>query len=262
VVRRQTLQDLLARAGRLSVDELARALGVSSITVRRDLTTLEQQGLLTRTHGAALLHPVWAHERSFADKERERQPQKYAIAHEVARLMQAGMAVYLDTGTTAVHVARCLPTHLNLRVFTNNLRVALELLGREGVEVLVFGGVQAAASPDLIGELAANRIREFRMDLAVIGADALDPASGEFYAADMPSALLSRAAQEQAAASILAVDSSKFGQHSLAVIGRLQGGVTLVTDADANAGDRKAIAATGAKAIYTSIARRQERKRP
>ena len=97
----------------------------------------------------------------------------------------------------------------------------MELFGRAEIEVVVYGGTLAPKSPDLVGEVGITRIRDFQIDLAIMGADALDAEHGEFYSADLATAMLSRAAQERAAETLVVLDGSKFGKRSLAVVGRL-----------------------------------------
>ena len=247
--RQDSILELLARRGRLNVEELAGELDVTAMTIRRDLAALEKAGVLTRTHGGCVLQSPFVRELPFSQKDQQQREQKYAIACAAVGMLKSGDRVYLDTGTTAVHVARVLPAGLDLCVFTNNLRVAMELFGREGVEVIVYGGALAAQSPDLTGEVALTRIHDFRIDVAVMGADALDVARGEYYSADMGTAMLSRQAQRQAQRTLLLVDSSKFGKHSLAVAGRLGENITLITDDGITKEDRRLVRETPAELV-------------
>jgi len=250
--RQEQIRKLLSAHGRLGVGRLASRLQVAEMTIRRDLSALEQAGVLTRTHGGCVLQSPFTAELSFPEKQRRRQGEKTAIAREVARQLAPGNTVYLDTGTTALQVARALPADRQLRVFTNNLRVALELFGRAGVEVVVYGGVLARKNPDLVDEIALAQISQYRLDVAIVGGDALEVARGEFYGADTGSAALSRAAQRQADRVIVALDSSKFGKHSVAVAGRLAKGVTLITDDAVSPADRAALRQTGARIIFAT----------
>lgn len=251
--RQDKIRRLLAEQGRLTVQKLASRLRVATMTIRRDLAVLETAGVLTRTHGGCVLHSPFVAEMSFPFKQQLRQPQKAAIALAAVRLLKRGQAIYLDTGTTALHVARALPPELDLRVFTNNLRVALELLGRRDVQVVVYGGVLSEKSPDLAGEVALAQLRQFRMDVAIVGGDALDVARGEFYGADTETAMMSRVAQQQADRVLVIMDSSKIGKRGLAVAGRLAAGTTLVTDDEIDRAARAALRATGATVIYAPV---------
>ncbi len=250
--RQETIRNLLARQGRLSVEQLSPELGVTTMTIRRDLACMEKAGVLTRTHGGCVLQSPFVRETPFSEKDQRHRRQKLAIAREAARGLKAGSSVYLDTGTTAVQVARVLPTDLDIRVFTNNLRVAMELFGRQGVEVTVYGGALATHSPDLIGELALSNIGNMRVDVAIVGADALDIQRGEFYSADLGTAMLCRAIQRQAESTVVVMDSSKLGKRSHALAGRLTESVTLITDRDIDAKDAASLRRGEAKLILAS----------
>jgi len=247
--RQETIRKLLATRGRLSVAQLAAQMKVAAMTIRRDLSALEKAGLLTRTHGGCVMQSPFVSELPFPEKERLRQKHKTAIAGETIHQLKRGESVYLDTGTTALLVARRLPPNLGLRVFTNNLRIAMELFGRTDLEVTVYGGTLARLNPDLTGEIALGHIQQFRIDVAVVGGDALDTGRSEFYSADGSTARLSRAVQQQADRVIVAMDSSKFGKRSLTVAGRLGPGATLITDDEVSRDDRTALRRTGAKII-------------
>jgi DeoR/GlpR family transcriptional regulator of sugar metabolism len=257
--RQETIRRLLATRGRLSVAPLAAQMKVAAMTIRRDLSVLEQAGLLTRTHGGCVLQSPFVAELSFPEEQRRRQPHKIAIASEAVRSLHRGEAVYLDTGTTALQVGRTLPPNLDLRVFTNNLRIAMELFGRAGIETTVYGGVLADKNPDLAREIALAQIQQYRLDVAVVGGDALDVGRGEFYGADASTALMSLAAQKQADRVIVVMDSSKFGKRSLAVAGRLGPGVTLITDNEVGRKERAALRQTGAKLVFANADERNSK---
>lgn len=250
--RHDLIRQLLAEHGRLSVDQLAKTLGVTSMTIRRDLGSMERAGVLTRTHGGCVLPSPCIPEMPVTTKDLQQPGHKHAIAREAARRLRPGQKIYLDTGTTALHLARLLPTDRQLEVYTNNLRVAMELFGCAGTKVVVFGGALSQQSPDLLGELALDRIRDFHFDVAVLGADAVDPGRGEFYSAELRTAMLSQAAQQQARETIVLADSTKFGKHSLIVAGRLTAGTVLITDQHLDVTARGALEAIGAEVVYAT----------
>ena len=251
--RREQIRELLALQERLGVEELAEALDVTSMTIRRDLTAMEKNGEIIRTYGGCTLRSSLVTEMSFSEKDDKQRPQKHAIARTVIGLIGKNQTVYLDTGTTAVHLARLLPGDQGIRVLTNNLRVAMELFARrdqgDSVDVTVLGGELATKSPDLVGEMAPIRMAEYRVDLAVLGADAIDPVRGEFYSADVRTAALSRAAQARARRTLVLADHSKFGKYSLSVVGQLGPNVTLITDEEIDPADHEAVESTGAEVV-------------
>lgn len=191
---------------------------------------MAEDGLVVRTYGGCMLRPPIVAETPAAEKRLRRQPEKTAIAKAAIRLLTPGQHVYLDTGTTLETVAAQMPADFGGQILTANLAAAMALFDRFGGEVIVAGGRLGHHSPDLTGELATELLRRFRLDAAIVGADGIDAASGNIYAADLPTACLSRTAREQAAIVIVAADSSKFEQQGAAVSGTIHPGVTLVTD--------------------------------
>ena len=231
--RQDRILKLLLERGRLSVEELAEHGGVSGMTVRRDLQVLEADGLLTRTHGGCVLQSGQVREQPFQEKAQQNRAAKAAIARAVAARLANGQSVYLDTGTTCAAVARLLPGHRHgMHVFSNNLPAVLDLFGAPDITVTVPGGVLGRRSPDLCGDAGIGVVNRVCFDVAIVGADALDPASGEYYAADLATAALSAAAQQRADRTFVCIDRTKFGRRAMAVAGRLGPGSVLFTDAD------------------------------
>ncbi len=252
IERREHIRRMLAEEGSLRVEDLVERLGVTSMTVRRDLIVMEAEGLLVRTHGGCTYQSPMVRDLSFSEKDLLMARQKAGIAREAARLVRPGSTLFIDTGTTALHFARALPASLDVRVFTNNLRVAMDLFSRDGFEVFVYGGQLARTSPDLVGEISLTRAQEFQLDLAVLGTDAIDPVRGEAYAADIRTASLDRAVLRQAAHAMVLGDSSKLGKHSLALVITLGRGVTFITDDGAPARDLAALRRTGADIVVAA----------
>ncbi len=250
VKRHVELLELLLARGRLTVDQLSAHFKITGMTVRRDLAELERQGLLTRTHGGCVLRAAPVQELPFREKEGRNREAKEAIARAVVARLADGDSLYLDTGTSCAMVAALLPAHRRrLQVFTNNLPAALALFGAAEIAVVILGGGLGQRSPDLTGDLALARLADLRFDLAVVGGDALDAEAGEFYAADLATAALSRAAQRQAERTFLCLDSSKVGKRALAVCGRLDDRLAWFTDAALPAAARQAVRRHGSELV-------------
>ena len=129
----------LADGGSVGVAELAQDLGVASATIRRDLAILEQQRLLGRTHGGAVVHAV-SYELPLRYKGVRHAEEKRRIAREAASHVTQGMAVGLTGGTTATEVARALADRQGLTIVTNALNIASELAVRPNLTLVVTGG--------------------------------------------------------------------------------------------------------------------------
>jgi len=232
---------------------LADLLGVTQMTIRRDLSAMEEEGLLLRTHGGCTVQSPMVRELSFSEKDALRANQKAAIARAAIDFIEPNFSIFIDTGTTCLHFARALPSSLNLTVFTNNLRVAMELFGRNGFEVTLYGGQLARRSPDLFGEITISRIQEYRLDAAVLGADAIDTARGEVYGAARAITNVNRAVLRQSSTALILADSSKIGKHSHSLITKLHDGITLITDSEVDSEDLRSLVETKAEVVVAEV---------
>lgn len=219
---------MAARRGAVSVEALARRFGVSDMTIRRDLAQLTRSGRLSRTHGGATLSRAGVVEFAFQQKEIRNALQKRAIARAIFDRLEPGMSLSLDTGTTTLELARLLPGRGPLTVLTTSLAVASVLHSAEDLEVVLLGGTMRKRSPDLSGALTEDNLKRFRVDLAVIGADAVLP-EGTFTT-DVGIAEVTRAMAANAQTVILAADSSKFSAVAFCLCLELAAFDLVVTD--------------------------------
>ena len=153
-LRQNKIQKHLRKAGSASVTALAQDLRVSEMTIRRDLAALEKKGLAVRTFGGALAPDDRPMEFSFGERMKVRSAQKEAIGRKAAETVKEGETVLIDTGTTALCVARALKHFDNLTVVTGSLPVAWELRGAPGIETILLGGRVRRTSQDIYGPLA------------------------------------------------------------------------------------------------------------
>lgn len=249
--RRQRILDRLP-AGSVSVQTLVRELGVSEITIRRDLALLEKQAKLLRVYGGAVATQRVAYEFSFKEKESRQRREKEAIGRTAARLVEPDGAVFLDTGTTALAVARNLRAVRPSVIVTTNLCVASEYVGQNAVRVLVPGGEVGRRSPDLYGEWTLEMLSNVSVDVAFLGCDSLIPGDG-YYCADPRSAAVSRLMLERSRRAYLLADNSKFGSRSLCRIASLDRLTGLVTDNGLSAHDRKRLEKSGIEIIIANV---------
>jgi DeoR/GlpR family transcriptional regulator of sugar metabolism len=198
-----------------SVGELSQALGVSEVTIRKDLDLLESQGLLVRVHGGAMASGRGRLEQHFATREQQRLDEKRRIAQAAARLVQSGQRIFLDASTTALQVARLLKDREGLTVVTNGLYTALELNFSAGVSTIVVGGTMRRRSSSLVGSLSADLLLRLRVDIGFFGAQAVT-AEG-LMEGDLDEAQLKQRMVQVSATTVGIVDSSKFGRTSFSV---------------------------------------------
>lgn len=233
--RRQRILDTLAAAGSVQVSALTAELGVSDMTVRRDLLDLEQEGRLRRVHGGAVMTdaapaPVMDREEpSFDARLRRGGAAKEAIAAAAAEIAQRYRTIALDVGTTTFLTAAHLRGAQHAKIFTNSLRIASALDGA-ACEVYVAGGRIRLDELSTFGPTAIAQFEQLWFDVAVIGASGLT-AQGlfdySFEDSDMKRVYLRRSGVK-----IALCDSSKFQRMSLVRFGALDDLDMLLTDDD------------------------------
>jgi DeoR family transcriptional regulator, fructose operon transcriptional repressor len=250
--QRQTgILDLLKSNGEASIHDLARQFRVSEMTVRRDLTLLEKEEEITRTHGGAMLSRAGIIEFTFQEKGRISAREKKAIAREVANLIQPGMTITLDTGTTTLEVARLIAGYKPLTVLTSSLAIASVLYAHEHIELVLLGGMARKGNPDLTGWLTEENLKRFRVDLSALGADGVD--SEGAFTTDMNIARVSQAMIAGANQTILMVDHTKFNKSAFVKFAAWNQIDYLVTDEGASAGVRKWLSHKIKKVVYAKV---------
>jgi DeoR/GlpR family transcriptional regulator of sugar metabolism len=171
--RKHHISQALEAAGSVSVTDLASRLGVSRETIRRDLKLLASEGRASLVHGGAALS--FASEPSLASRNAANAGGKAAIGRAAAGLVEEGMVVLIDSGSTTSGLGAALIAHERLTVLTNSLPIALALCRSPGIKVIVLGGEidpndEAAFGVDTLAALA-----HFRVDLAFIGVGGISP---------------------------------------------------------------------------------------
>ena len=227
--RHQLIIKILNRDGRVLVSELSASLGISPITIRKDLDNLEAQQLLQRTHGGALLpSSSTLIDPSVNEKELHQVDEKRRIAAAAVSMVKEGQCILLDSGTTTMAIARALRVFSNLTIVTNAANIAAELRDT-GFEIILTGGTLRKNSLSLVGPLAEDVLKQIRADILFLGVDGFDPEIG----VTTPNVLESRVnrAMVNASRKVVAVcDSTKFGRSSMALIVPPTAIHTIITD--------------------------------
>jgi DeoR/GlpR family transcriptional regulator of sugar metabolism len=243
--RQQRILDQIARAGAVKVTDLVDELGVSDMTVRRDINELAGRGLVDRVHGgAAQPHTASSHEPGFAAKATQQVAAKTAIARAAAALVHPGTSVAISAGTTTHLVASELLDVPDLTVVTNSLPVADELHRNHRAEqtVLLTGGMRTP-SDGLVGPLAVAALHGIHLDVLILGVHGIDARAG----LTCPSLLetqTNRALIESSRRIVVVADHSKWGLVGLQTTARLDEIDVLVTDDGIDLGAREELAGT------------------
>jgi DeoR/GlpR family transcriptional regulator of sugar metabolism len=209
---------LLESQGRVSVAELGERFGVSAVTIRNDLATLEQQGRLRRTYGGAVPSPNPSSEPpAFAQRKELHRNEKERIGLAAAALVRDGDSIALDASTTAWQIARHLKDRRELTVVTNGLFIALEFLDSPDVTVIMPGGALRAASASLVGDQGACILERYHVQRGFFGAGGFTLEEGltdtNQYEVELKQRMVERSKEVTAV-----VDSSKWGQVTFAAL--------------------------------------------
>ncbi len=204
----QILQRLRALPREWQVEELARALKVSALTIRRDLEELARGGLILRTHGGCLDSGRGAAASDYQRRVAVNFELKQAIGAEAARQVRAHNALLINDGSTCFHLASCLGRGGALTVYTNSIIMLSELSRFANVRLYVLGGEYQAASACLGGSLLEEALEDIAADLVFLGTDAVD-AQGRCLVLDQDTARVARVMLRHARRRILLADHTK-----------------------------------------------------
>jgi len=228
--RQARILDEVRRAGGVRVSDLTVLLGVSDMTIRRDLDQLSAAGAIQKVHGGAVLGSRVSEEPGFEARTVLAQTAKQAIAARAARMIAPGTAIALAAGTTTWALARHIATIPALTVVTNSTAVADAIAtGENGKQTVILTGGVRTASAALVGPVADATIRSLHFDQLFLGVHGMDAVAG-FTTPNLTEAETNRSLIERAQAVIVLADSSKWGTVGLADFGPLSIADVLVTD--------------------------------
>jgi DeoR family fructose operon transcriptional repressor len=220
---------ILQHRGRALVSELSGELGVSEVTIRKDLDELEHLGLCRRFHSGAAAIDGRELEIPVKQKKTENSAAKEKIARSAASLIGENSAVIIDAGSTAHQIARFCHGRRQLRVVTNSLLVGAELADEPGVELLMTGGSLRHESQALVGPFALSALGKVHVDIAFVGAMGVCAARG-CTSATINEALGKEAMLKAAATKVIVADHSKLERVSFAPFAHIREIDLLITD--------------------------------
>lgn len=232
-IRRDRIAAAVLEDGFLPVAVASARFGVSEVTLRGDLASLEQEGRVRRVHGGAT--PVAPSGREFPLEDAARQGAaiKRAIARRTVSLIRPGSSVFLDVGSTTLAVAHALVDRADLGelvVVTNGLTTALALEPAiPRLTVVLTGGTLRPLQHSLVNPIAGQTLEGLHVDVAVIGCNGID-ADGRVTNLNLPEAEIKRSLLGKADTRILVADGTKVGARHLGLIGQLDEFDVVVTD--------------------------------
>lgn len=247
VERLERLLQILKQQRTAQLDDLARHLGVSSSTVRRDLQQLENRGLVERTRAGAIFKESNQSQTALAERMREQVEAKKSIGRFAAALVKPQMTVLLDGGSTVVYAAQQI-TARPIQVVTNSLLIANLFAEDEQVELVLLGGILYPRTGVTLGSIAIGCLADLHADLLMFSLAGIY--GQETYNINLTMAQVEQQMLRQATYSLLLMDSSKFGRKSLVRVCDLADVDRIVTDEAVDTawrqslGDRLVVAST------------------
>ena len=228
--RRSQIMHFLQDKQRLTVKELASKIGVSEATLRSDLNQMEEEGLLTRTHGGAILNEFATSETSFSARAKRNQKEKRLIAEKALDFVVEKQCILLDASSTTIELAYLLKQkNIRLTVITNGVKTALELNENPNITVILIGGMLTKGSSSLEGTLGIDILDQVNIDLMFTSANGFTPESGltDFNLYEVQ---LKRELVKKSKVVIALIDHSKIGTISSAVFAKTNQVNTIITD--------------------------------
>lgn len=248
--RRARILELLEYRDFVSVRELAEMFDMTEVSVRRDLTALADEGLITRKRGGAVRPRVGRTSHRFAEDTQTNAQIKARISRAAAELIQPGSSVLFYSGSTVARVASSIPPDVRstLTIVSNSLPVIDEVGSWTDPHLIAVGGLYLPQYMAFVGPQANNTFRELSADVAVIGASGLSAAFG----LTTPHQLIAEVGGtivERATTTIVVADSSKIGRGGLTPIAPLRSVHTLVTDTASDPGELAALRRLGIEVV-------------
>ena len=225
--RRKEIINILKDREYVTVEEFSKVLGVSTVTIRTDLSALESEGSLIRTHGGAMKSEKKSKQRFISNTMSENELEKKEIALKASSLIKDGSTIIIDSGSTTIHLAENLKDK-KITVVTNNILAQDILKNEESVNLIVLGGTLRRASMGTIGPIANNAVKSMNVDIFFLGAAAYNQEIISSY--DVIEVELKKNMIHSAAKVVLLADSSKYGKKAFSTISSWDLIDTFITD--------------------------------
>ena len=227
--RHKKILEILQLQGSISVTDLSERLNVSEVTIRKDLTSLETQNKLYRTHGKAIPISPYIGDRHINEKEKQNVQEKRLIGRRAASMLEENDSILIASGTTILYAAREMVSARNLTVITASVSVSSILSQNKYIDVVQLGGMVRESSVSVVGSFAENMLSYFNCSKLFMGADGVDLEFG-VTTTNMMEANLNRMMMASAQKTVLLVDSSKFGKKGFSKICDLDKIDQIITD--------------------------------
>jgi len=260
--RQERILEQVHLSGGARVSDLVELLGVSDMTIRRDIAMLVRKGLVARVHGGATaISGRSAEEPGFAAKSGLQTLEKQAIAAAAATLVHPGDSVALSAGTTTYAIAQELRSVPDLTVVTNSVPAAdlLHSAARKDLTVVLTGGVRTP-SDALVGPVAVAALRTLHVDWLFLGVHGIDERAG-LTSPNLEEAETNRALIASARQTVVTADSTKWGVVGLASMARLDDVDIVVSDDGLDVDAQRAVSSRAGRLMVTPHPRHDDERR-
>lgn len=214
--------------GYVPIEVLARRFNMTPQTIRRDINTLAEEGLLQRHHGGAGL-PSTVENLAYSTRQTLSADAKRRIAKLAAQQIPDGASLFINIGTTTEEVAKALIHHKGLRIITNNLNVAAIFSDVASGDVIIAGGLVRKRDRGILGEATLDFIRQFKVDFGIIGISGIE-FDGTLLDFDFREVQVAKAIIANARQILLVTDHTKFGRSAMVRLGSVDQVDALITD--------------------------------
>ncbi len=249
-IREKFILNTLYKKGEISVNEIIDNFNVTSMTARRDIAKLAEEGYLIRTHGGALRADPLENMFSFATRIDANKNHKISIGRKAAKFVQDNDSIYIDSGTTLIRMCSFLKDRKGLTVITNSLPAASELSNYYNIKVTILGGNIIHERRSIYGHVAVEQAKKYSVKKAFIGTDGISLKNG-LTAYGNNESQVSNTIAASADKVFLLCDSSKIEHDSTYKFAKISSIDYLITD---NGIDKKIVQAYKRQKINLIIA--------
>jgi len=227
--RHRSILNILQTEGSVSVTDLSGRLNVSEVTVRKDLTVLEHQNKLYRTHGRAIPISPYIADMHINEKAKHAIPEKVSIGKYAASMVKEGECILMASGTTVLSAAKEMENLRNITVVTASVSVASILSQNKSIDVVQLGGIVRESSVSVVGSFAEDMLQYFNASKLFLGSEGVDMELG-VTTTNMMESNLNRMMIDKSQKVILLVDSTKFGKRAFSKVCNLSQVDQVITD--------------------------------
>jgi len=230
--RKKKILEKLHKEGKVKVTELSQLFNVSEVTIRIDLSDLEEKGLLSRVHGGAVSSYRTYYNMNLNQRSSTNETEKKAIAEYIAGMVGDNETIMMNSGTTTLFTLRALMMRKNLNIVTNSIAIALEAAGCSNFNVILLGGLVNTKYQFTFGEDTLNQLSAYHADKLIMSVDGVTFETGlsTYYNLE---AQICRQMLKQANTSIVAADYTKIGRTAFTQIAAVNAVDHIITNKNA-----------------------------